>query len=234
MTLPPASPDPTLPPVQSTGTVTIFTPTGQLAGVLHARTLTAFRTALSSTTLLRRRAVFRTLTVMGSGLQAYWHIRLALMLRGETVRQINIINRRGSTNLQLIMEKFAAIDPAIKQREGWEEARFSSWTPVCQEYNTARKECLRTADVIYCCTPSTEDLFEASEVQGARGCEDRGKLIVAVGSYKPHMRELPRSLLLRAPSHKPLGAVAVDTTAGVIAEAGEVIQAGLEPTQLAE
>ncbi|KAI5866343.1 ornithine cyclodeaminase [Durotheca rogersii] len=237
--------DPALPAIKPTGSVTLFSPRGEALGFLHAQTLTAFRTALASSCLLVRRACVRTLTVFGSGLQAYWHVRLALMLRGDTVRQVYIVNRRFSDNARGILQQLYGVPAETRRREGWDQARFSLLTPGYGEYDRLAREHLRASDVVYCCTPSTADLFDAAALTD-RDARRKGRLIVAVGSYTPRMRELPRDLLLQAvrphhPGHHHHhrhapegGVVVVDTLDGVLKEAGEIIEAGLQPKQLVE
>ncbi|OTA90120.1 hypothetical protein M434DRAFT_78381 [Hypoxylon sp. CO27-5] len=245
VTLSSPSSDPTLPTISPTGSLTLYSPEGLPIGFLHAQTLTAFRTALASSCLLMKRATVRTLTVFGSGLQAYWHIRLALMLRGDTIRQVYIINRKFSDAARRTFKKIHGIPLEIKQREGWDEAQFSLLTPAYGEYERLQKEHIRAADVIYCCTPSTKDLFDASILTSHEG-RRKGRLIVAVGSYTPKMRELPKELLLQATRthssghlhyHKHAtegGVIVVDTLDGALKEAGEIIEAGLQPRQLVE
>lgn len=127
--------DPSLPAIKPSGSVTLFSPEGPPTGFLHAKTLTAFRTALASTLLLTRRRSVKTLVVYGSGLQAYWHVRLALMFRGHTVRHVHIINRRFSENAKDILKKFHAVPLPIKEREGWTSAKFSLLTPGYGDYS---------------------------------------------------------------------------------------------------
>ncbi|RYO92362.1 hypothetical protein DL766_000330 [Monosporascus sp. MC13-8B] len=236
--------DPSRPTITPTGSVTLYSPVGTPVGFLHAKTLTAFRTALSSSCLLVRRASVQTLTVFGTGLQAYWHVRLALMLRGHTIKHVNIINRRFSNNAKDILKKFYAVAKATKEREGWESTHFNVLTPGYGDYPRLLMENLVAADVIFCCTPSTEDLFDA-EILTNHQARRKGRLIVAIGSYTPKMRELPRELLLQATRagsggrhfHKHAtegGAVVVDTLDGALKEAGEIIEARLDPKQLVE
>jgi ornithine cyclodeaminase/alanine dehydrogenase-like protein (mu-crystallin family) len=212
---------------------------------LHASTLTAFRTALASSCLLVRRLSVRTVTVFGCGLQAYWHIRVALMMRGSTIRHVNIINRRFSDRCKAILKRFHQIPAATKDREGWKDATFGVLTPGYGDYARLLREQVLQADVIFCCTPSTEPLLDES-VLTSRGGRNKGRLIVAIGSYTPAMRELPAGLLLQATKtyekgqrhfrkHAPEGGVVVvDTLDGALKEAGEIIEAGLEPKQLVE
>ncbi|KAI0022803.1 ornithine cyclodeaminase [Xylariomycetidae sp. FL0641] len=237
--------DPSLPSIKPTGSVTLYSPLGTPVGFLHAQTLTAFRTALASSCLLQKRNRVQTITVFGTGLQAYWHIRLSLLLRGSTIRNVNVINRRFSDNARDILGKFYAIPQEVKQREGWEDTKFSILTPNYTEYNRLQKEQIRAADVLYCCTPSTEDLFDPTILTNIEG-RRKGRLIVAIGSYQPHMRELPRELLMQATKqhhhghvhfHRHAvegGVVVVDTLDGALKEAGEIMEAGLQPKQLVE
>ncbi|KAK6211109.1 UbiD family decarboxylase [Colletotrichum tabaci] len=239
-----ATQDASKPTIQPTGAVTLLSPEGQPVGFLHAKTLTAFRTALTSTCLLARRGQVKTVTVFGVGLQAYWHVRLALLIRGSTIKHVNVINRRFSDQARVFLRQFYEVPAHIKEREGWGEATFSILTPGYGEFKRLQREQIRDADVVYCCTPSTEDLFEAEVLTNHEG-RRKGRLVAAIGSYTPSMRELPEGLLLQATKHeKPHwhfhkhapegGVIVVDTLDGALKEAGEVIAAGLQPTQLVE
>jgi ornithine cyclodeaminase/alanine dehydrogenase-like protein (mu-crystallin family) len=73
--------------------LTIFDRAGNPRALINSSELTAFRTALSSTMLFKKRANVHDVTVFGAGKQAYWHIRLALLLRGPDIHHLNIINR---------------------------------------------------------------------------------------------------------------------------------------------
>lgn len=230
--------------MRPTGAVTLFATDGSPVGILHASTLTAFRTALASACLLIRRNKVRTITVFGAGQQAYWHIRLALMLRGRTIQKVNIINRMFSDGCKLVLKRFYNTPAHIKDREGWRDATFHVLTPGYGEYARLLRDQVLAADVIFCCTPSTEPLFDGSILTSHEG-RRRGRLIVAIGSYTPEMREVPLELLqqaTRSPEghfhyHKHAvegGVVVVDTLDGALKEAGEIIEAGLLPTQLVE
>lgn len=230
--------------------VTLYSPDGAPTALLRAETLTAFRTALASTILLVKRGRVRTLTVFGSGSQAYWHIRLALLLRGDTIRTVNIINRRFSDGAEDLLRRFHEdVSLATKRREGWDAARFSLLALNHSDFPLLLKSQLREADAVYCCTSSASELFDASILTN-RGGRLKGRLIVAVGSQDPSMRELPRDLLLQAvrsssqeegSTHRHFhkhaeegGVVVVDTVDGALHEAGELIDAGLGAHQLVE
>ncbi|KAF4972410.1 hypothetical protein FSARC_977 [Fusarium sarcochroum] len=231
--------------ITPTGVVNLFRPDGSPLGIIHATALTAFRTALASTCLLVRRNHVKTLTVFGSGLQAYWHIRLALMMRGHTIKKVHIVNRRWSDKATGLLKRFASISPEIKEREGWSDTKFGLLIPAFHEYRRLVKDQIRDADVIYCCTASQNDLFDGSILTSHEG-RKKGRLIIAIGSYTPEMRELPDDLIKLAVKrdekphrhfHKHAtegGVIVVDNIKGVLKEAGEIIAADIGPHQLVE
>lgn len=225
------------------GALQIMTNTGVPIGFINAEEATAFRTALASSLLLARRTQVKTITVFGAGKQAYWHIRIALLLRGSTIRHIHIINRTFSDRARDLLRSFFSIDEATKQSEGWMNAKFSMLTPSYGEYPRLIKEQVRAADVIFCTVPSTTPLFDHTILTTTEG-RRKGRLLVAIGSYKPHMIELPPELLIQAVKlshghhfHKHAaegGVVVVDSLTACLKEAGEIINAGLTPQQLVE
>ena len=125
------------------GSVTVLDSTGYPKGIINAEELTAFRTALAATFGLNKRAVVHTITVFGAGKQAYWHIRLALLLKGSDIRHINIINRSFDRAIRL-MKSFQATDAP---GEEWKKnVKFSALSPEFVEYGRLLKEQVRKAD----------------------------------------------------------------------------------------
>ncbi|KFY07075.1 hypothetical protein V492_07473 [Pseudogymnoascus sp. VKM F-4246] len=225
------------------GALTIMSSDGTPTGFLNAEEVTAFRTALCSSLLFCRRKTFKSITVFGAGRQAFWHIRLALLLRGSSLKTVNIISRTFSDRVRDLLKTLYSVDPEIKEKEGWENVKFSILTPGYGEYPRLLKEQLRAADVIITTVPSTEPLFDPSILTSTEG-RRRGRLIIAIGSYKPHMIEIPIEVFQQAVKphehrhyHKHAaegGVVVVDTLTGCLKEAGEIIQSGLSPKQLVE
>lgn len=236
-------PPPSIASSQSTtpkGTVTIMDTFGNPQGILNAIELTAFRTSLSATFMLQKRRDVHTITVFGAGKQAFWHIRLALILRAKDIHHVNIINRTFDGAAEM-MKQF---QPANGGRQEWAHVKFSALTPEFVEYGRLLKEEVRKADVIFCCTPSTEPLFPHEFLTSHEG-RRKGRYISAVGSYRPHMMELHPEVLRTAVKrdtghrhhHKHArqeGVIIVDTLDGCLKEAGEIIQAKLTPDQLVE
>ena len=111
------------------------------------------------------------------------------------------------------------------------------------EYTRLVKEHVRSADVLFLCTPSTSPLFPAEHLTSSEG-RKKGRYISAIGSYRPHMCEIHPDILRQAvaPEHKQHhhkhaqkeGVIIVDSLEACMKEAGEVKQAGLRPEQLVE
>lgn len=231
--------------IRPSGAITLFGAEGKPIGLLDASAMTAFRTALASACLLVHRDHVKTITVFGAGEQAYWHIRLALKLRGSTIKHVNIINRRFSDSCRDILKRFYSTPGSIKEAEGWANTEFGVLTPQYGDYHRLLTEHILAADVIFCCTPSMVPLFDG-EILTSREGRRKGRLIVAIGSYTPDMRELPIEILKQAVKpheenhfhfHKHAvegGVIVVDTLDGALKEAGEIIEAGLTPRQLVE
>ncbi|TVY75896.1 Uncharacterized protein LSUE1_G004676 [Lachnellula suecica] len=225
------------------GALTILSSTGEPTGFVNAEELTAFRTALTSSLLLVRRSKVKTLTVFGCGKQAYWHVRLALLLHGSTIKHIHFINRDFSSKARDIMKDFYKYNPLIREREGWSHTDFSILTPYYEEYARVLKDQVRAADVIFCTTASTEPLFDHSILTNTEG-RQKGRLIVAVGSYKKSMIEIPREVIAQAVKrhgsghhlHKRAqegGAIVVDTIA-CAKYTGELSQANIQHHEVVE
>ncbi|KAJ5466440.1 hypothetical protein N7530_010227 [Penicillium desertorum] len=194
-----------------------------------------------SVTLLRwrKRKKVRTLLVFGAGTQAYWHIRLALVLRGEEIRRVYIVNRSFDRAAKLLQEIY---QPENTEWRG--DVKFSAVSTDFGEYSRILKEHVRKADAIFCCTPSPEPLFPAEYLTSGEG-RQKGRLICAIGSYKAHMAEIHPDILrdevnLQAAHshwHKQIhrsGVILVDSLDAALKEAGEIIQAGIKPKQVVE
>jgi ornithine cyclodeaminase/alanine dehydrogenase-like protein (mu-crystallin family) len=84
----------------------------------------------------------------------------------------------------------------------------------------AGPEAVAGADIVCTCTTSAEPLFD-----GARLAP--GTHVNAIGAYRPDLRELDDAAMRRA-------TVVVETRTAALAEAGDVIGAGLDPDALIE
>ena len=231
------------------GSLTLMDNQGNTTGLINAEEVTAFRTALASTMLLKKRHSVHDVTVFGAGKQAYWHIRLALLLRGSEIHHLNIVTRNFDSARACIMRLYnpQPDDPDYDNPIGSShnsKTKKTILTPSHTEYERLVKEYVRASNVIFCTTPSLTPLFPASYLTNPEG-RKKGRYIACIGSYKPHMVELHPDILRYAvaPHHehrhlhkrqKEGGAIIVDTVEGCLKEAGEVIQAKLMPDQVVE
>ncbi|TVY86778.1 Uncharacterized protein LAWI1_G006241 [Lachnellula willkommii] len=217
--------------------------TSEPIGIINAQEFTAFRTALTSSLLLLHRRKVKTLTVFGTGKQAFWHVRLALCLHGHTIKHVHFINRDFSENATSILRTFYGYDALVREREGWPNTSFSLLTPYYEEYRRMLNKQVRDADVVYCTTPSTEPLFDhriLTETQGRQ----KGRLIVAVGSYKDSMIEVPKEVIHQAVKkhgtghhlhkHAEEGGVIIVDTLACLTDTGELTQAKVGATEVVE
>jgi ornithine cyclodeaminase/alanine dehydrogenase-like protein (mu-crystallin family) len=185
----------------------------------------------------QRTTPLETLVVFGCGEQAYWHVRLTLLARGEAVRKVVFVNRRVSEASREVLRRFVGSgSDEVKEREGWKKGCvFEVLTREEEGYEGKVRELLREADVVFCCTPSTEPLFDG-HVWASEEAKRKGRLVVAIGSYTPDMREVPGELIRESArrGEKEAGVLVVDTIDGAKKEAGELHEARGKHGQLVE
>lgn len=119
------------------------------------------------------------------------------MFHGLTIERINIINHRFSDKSRDFYKGLLGTPESIKRREGWQSVKFGMISPSYNEYDRISRDQIRNADIIFCTTPSTDVLFDHTILTNPSG-RVKGRLIIGVGSYKPHMIEIPHELLLQA------------------------------------
>lgn len=231
------------------GSLTLLDNAGNTVGLINAEEVTAFRTALASTIMLKKRHSVHDVTIFGAGKQAYWHARIALLLRGDEIHHLNIVTRSFDSARKCIMRLYdpQPDDPDYVNTIGMKynaKTKKNILTPMHTEYQRLLKEYVRASNVIFCTTPSTTPLFPATYLTNPEG-RKKGRYIACIGSYKPNMVELHPDILRYAvaPHHehkhihkrqKEGGAILVDTVSGCLKEAGEIIQAKLMPDQVVE
>lgn len=183
---------------------------GDLRAVLDAEDITGLRTALVSTILLSaRRAAglpLRAATIFGTGTQG----RFAAMLLRRLFPDVAVSVVGRGTTAQVLLK-------ALEQR------RSAGWWAGCDMRGSADaglEAVLARSDAVFCCTPATEPLFPLDWLALSAG--PRSVYVSLVGSYKPHMVEVDPALLTMAGV-----TVVVDSADACLAEAGELVRAGL-------
>ncbi|CCH40924.1 hypothetical protein BN7_458 [Wickerhamomyces ciferrii] len=196
------------------GAVSIIDPnSGDLLGVLNARSLTAFRTALASTIPLVKFVEAdksnQGMTVYGNGLQAYWHVKLTLDLYPGLFTNVQIAVRSINEKSNELQKELAVEYPLI-------DIQLIDQTKVD----------LTKSSVIYGCIPSTEPQIKYSNLN-----KTEKTFISLIGSYKPHMAEVDNELVKKALSN---GKIIVDSYEHTLAEAGELIQNNVTTSNVIE
>mmetsp|Transcript_4276 Transcript_4276/g.4698 ORF Transcript_4276/g.4698 Transcript_4276/m.4698 type:complete len:359 (-) Transcript_4276:518-1594(-) len=203
--------------------------TGSLQGVLNAKSITAFRTALASTIPIVKvldpydsDASIASISVFGVGLQAYWHVKLALLLYQDKVRHVHIVNRT-LKNAQELASKLSTEFP---------EVTFESYLYSEEDQLSTIKKQVSESSIIFGCSPSTEAVIKADYINQD---PKKKKFISLIGSYKPHMIELDLDFIV--PQYKEAASkpkILVDSKEHTLHEAGELIQSGIDKDQLIE
>jgi len=189
----------------------------------------------------------------------FWHARLALLFHGPTIQHIHIISHGFSEKSRDFFRSLVGLDEDIKKKEGWYadfvpntgnktngfryRAKFGMISPSYNEYERLAKDQIRSADIIICGTPSERPLFHHSILTGANG-RVKPRLIIAVGSFKPSMIELPPEILMQAVKHHGdgihmrkravEGGCVIADIATAMEQTGEFIEAKLEAHHVVE
>ncbi|KAI5288127.1 hypothetical protein KEM55_009168, partial [Ascosphaera atra] len=156
------------------------------------------------------------------------------------IKHVNIINRSFPRTTQLLQDFYHS------SRTEWRsDVKFATLCRGFVEYDRLVNESIRKSDVIFCCTPATEPLFDARLLTTGEG-RTKGRLISAIGSYTPNMVELDPKLLKYAikqhPRHRAAhvrhapsaGVIVVDCIDASLTQSGEVIKAELTPNEIVE
>lgn len=197
--------------------------TGQLQAVLNANTLTAFRTALASTLGLIKKIpleneILSEVTVFGVGLQAYWHVKLALILYEGKIKQVNILNR-SLKNAETLAGKLS--------NEFGSYVKFNAF--LYHDESLGFLSHVKNSSIIFGCTPATDAIIKKEYLNQN---PQFPKFISLIGSYKPHMIELDLDV---CKDLKQKGvSIIVDSREHTLHEAGELIQAEFSGDQLIE
>ncbi|ODV90209.1 hypothetical protein CANCADRAFT_1938 [Tortispora caseinolytica NRRL Y-17796] len=191
------------------GYVTVTHPmNGHLVCIANAKTLTGFRTALSSSLAISLYANPETesLIVFGSGLQAYWHVQLAARCLPK-LANVYIWNRSDNDRLKFLIQDLESTLPAI------------TFTPAVTQNLS---DILPKMQVILSCAPFDVPLYVSDSVA-------QGTLLVLIGGYTYDMHEVGPDIIERALKDGP---ILVDDAASCLAESGELHSASVQADQL--
>lgn len=211
--------------------LTLCDASGQALGILNAAELTAFRTSLGIMLLYQFRRETENVVVFGAGKQAMWHVRLALLLHGDKIKKITIVNRSQERSKQLI-ETVAKAGQKTSAIEMFDDAQ--------SDRDAALESLVSGSDAIFCTTPSTSPLFPASYLT-SQHARSKPRFVSMIGSYRLDMQEIdPEYLRIVVDPKSQFAAqvhgsvVAVDTKSGCVQEAGELVKAGINENTMRE
>lgn len=167
--------------------------TGQPTVVMDGTYLTALRTGAASgvaTDLLARKEV-KTAAIIGAGIQGRTQLEALCCVRD--------------------IQKVWVYDKKIRVAEAYAAEMQNRGRPFPSDIVVAHSpsEAVSEAEVICCATTSTVPVFEDADLKS-------GTHINGVGSYTPHMQEIPEQTLLRSK-------VVVDSLSASLEEAGDLI-----------
>lgn len=164
--------------------------TGQPLGIMEAGTLTALRTgaACGLATALLSRPESRKMALFGAGFQARFQLEAAAAVRA--------------------LEEVLVFDPDMKRAAEFSE-QMSEKLGIKIRVARSAVEAVSGADIISTATTSKQPVFDDRDLKP-------GAHINAIGSYKPHEREVPSETVARA-------RVFVDKKDMALEEAGDLI-----------
>lgn len=210
------------------GTITIFDGTGELQGILNAEELTGFRTALVSVILLLKRIEaqnsVKNIIFFGTGKQAKWVLSLCMNLIPD-LQRVTIIGHSTLDRAKETLRSARKLSEVAKWSLSSPDCKFVALAPQ-NEPDFAKKleKTVGDSDAIFCCTPATAPLFPIEYLT-----PEKDRYISLIGSYKPQMQEIEPLYLKRENV-----LIVVDSKEACLAEAGEIIQAGLQSSDLTE
>ncbi|KAL4748212.1 hypothetical protein BDW72DRAFT_214979 [Aspergillus terricola var. indicus] len=232
---PPLRPDGKKDPLH--GVLILMNEQGYPTGMLDAEEVTGYWTSMNVMVPFSWRTQVQNIVIFGGGMQALWHTRLTLTLRGSEVKTITFANSSQDRVDALI----GTVSRENKTR--WKsDCTFHFINTSALKFQEQIKTCLSGADCVFCTTPSRKPLFPANYLTESRS-NGRQPFISAVGSWQSDMIELDPSLLhhtiaadsgYNPISGEDIGVVLVDDRDYALENSGEVVQSKLKVKDLVE
>lgn len=208
---------------------------GNPTGVLSAEEVTGYRTSMNAMVPFSWRNNVDNIVIFGNGMQALWHTRLVLTLRGSEVKTITYVNP-GKDALDMPITTVSKENQAL-----WKSScSFHFIDTTASGFQQRIETSLSDADCIFCTTPSKTPLFPSSYLNKERR---RRPFISAIGSWQPSMIEIDPSLLHHGISDKdgynPVtgeakGVILVDDRDFGLKNCGELVQSGVAAKDIVE
>ncbi|KAL2843724.1 hypothetical protein BJY01DRAFT_264190 [Aspergillus pseudoustus] len=219
------------------GLIILLDALGHPTGLMAAEEVTGYRTSMNAIVPFCWRKNVENVVIFGGGVQALWHTRLVLALRGDQLKRITFVNRS--------KDRIDSLINTVLRENGarWKsECSFHFIGTTESDFQQQIQACLAEADCIFCTTPSQTPLFPATYLTERR-TTGRRPFISAVGSWQPDMIELDPTLLHHVAEaddgYNPAtgegrGVVLVDDKEYALEHAGEMIQSRIMAEDMVE
>ncbi|CAG7925229.1 unnamed protein product [Penicillium olsonii] len=217
------------------GVIVLCDVKGTPTGILSSEEVTGYRTSMNAMVPFSWRKHVGKIVIFGSGMQALWHTRLILTLRGSEVKAITYV----SSGKQRVDDLIAKVSAENEAR--WKSGcSFQFIDSTTSDFQQNIMTCLQSVDCIFCTTPSKKPLFPASYLAGRDG---HRPFISAVGSWQSDMIEVHPELLQLAVApnagYNPItenedGVILVDDREFGLAHCGELLQAKIAAKDVVE
>ncbi|CRG87759.1 hypothetical protein PISL3812_04780 [Talaromyces islandicus] len=232
---PPPRPDGKRDPLR--GILVLMDGQGNPTSILSAEEVTGYRTSMNVMVPFCWRKYVDNIVIFGGGMQALWHTRLILTLRGSEVKTITFANPSKEPVDRLI-------ETVSKENEArWKsECSFHFVNTTALDFQLQIETRLSDIDCVFCTTPSRGPLFPGSYLT-KRSNTGRQPFISAIGSWQPDMLELDPALLHHAiaadggynpASGEAKGVVLVDDRNYALENSGEVVQSKIMAKDMVE
>ncbi|OWT43640.1 proline utilization protein [Pochonia chlamydosporia 170] len=209
---------------------------GNPSGILDAEEVTGYRTSMNVMVPFSWRKNIDNIIIFGGGMQAMWHTRLILTLRGPEVKNITFLNP--------VKDQIDALIAKISKENEvrWKSnCSFHFVDTTAADFQQQVEIRMRDVDCVFCTTPSRKALFPSHYLtKRSGGC--RQPFISAIGSWQSDMIELDPALLHHAiatggynpHTNGSSGAVLVDDGNFALENAGEVVQSEITAKDMVE
>ncbi|KAH7133971.1 hypothetical protein EDB81DRAFT_870693 [Dactylonectria macrodidyma] len=210
---------------------------GNPTGVLGAEEVTGYRTSMNAMVPFSWRNNVDNIVIFGGGMQALWHTRLILTLRGSEVQTITYVNT-SQDRIDALIEKVSKENDA-RWKSG---CSFHFIDTTASDFQQQIETRLSDIDCVFCTTPSTKPLFPARYLTKQKS-NGRQPFISAIGSWQSDMIELDPALLHHGivanggydpASDEAKGVVLVDDRNYALDNSGEVIQSKITAKDMVE
>ena len=215
------------------GVIVLCDGKGNLTGVMNSEEITGYRTSMNAMVPFSWRRQVDNIVIFGAGVQALWHTRLILTLRGSDVSTITYIS---SPRANQLIETVSA-----ENRVHWKaNCAFHFIDNTAADSQEKIESALADVNCIFTTTPSSKPLFPAHYLDTKRS---PAPFISAIGSWQPEMIELDPALLRLAVAsdtgYNPMtgkdeGVILTDDRDFALTNSGELVQSKITAKDIVE